>query len=166
MSRGMAAGEGVVSQAATDQYRSEHERIFGERKPARGRWVQDPVTGDLVDAASYVPPSEAKDAPVAVGRFYEGIALPDGTVCQTRRQYSEYMRRNGVTAASDFSPEYRQQTQRTAELRDAREAERTVSDAIGRAVDLSQKSYDAEVRASERRRAERARIWREHGEGK
>ena len=107
MARGMVAGEGIVSQAASEEYRSEHDRIFGDRQPGqRGRWVWDEQAGKLVRAENYQPPAQACDAPIMVDRFYEGTAASDGTDIGSRRKHRQYMRDRGLAPADDFSPGY------------------------------------------------------------
>lgn len=104
MARGTANGEPVVSQAATDDFREGYARTFGDRKPQRGRWVYDESQGKLVPAESYCPPERALDAPVMVDRFYEGVRATDGADIGSRKKHREYMRRNGLAPADDFSP--------------------------------------------------------------
>lgn len=102
--RGTVAGEAVVSQAATPEYRDNHSRIFGERKPQRGKWIWDEVQQKLVPADEYHPPRAAKYAPVMVDRFMEGSVATDGTDIGSRAKRREYMRREGATDASDYKP--------------------------------------------------------------
>jgi hypothetical protein len=146
MARGTAAGERVVSQAGTETFRSEYDRIFGDRAPKRGRWVQDPETGELVPAATYVPPSHALDALVLAGRFYESTALPDGTVVQTRAQYREYMRTKGLTNASDFSPGYFDVVKRDRDREETRSLAAAVHEQVQRVADMPQERYNREAR--------------------
>jgi hypothetical protein len=106
MARGTANNEPIVSQARTPEFDAGYERIFGDRKPERGRWVYDEAQRKLVRVEDYVPPSRALDAPFMVDRFYEGIATLEGEDIGSRRKHREYMRRNGLTSMSDYSPEY------------------------------------------------------------
>ncbi len=102
MARGTANNEPVVSQASTRAYRDNYP-LSG--KVQRGRWVWDSEQGRLVDAASYVPPSEAKNAAVMTGRFYEdaGPSPVDGSEINSRRKHRDHMRRHGLTMESDFT---------------------------------------------------------------
>lgn len=110
MARGMAAGEQIVSQAATNEFRAGHDRTFGmDRKPQRGRWVWDPERKCLVDAASYRAPEKAKDAPIIADRLHEGTTFEiDGKRHDigSRRKRRDFMRAVGVEDATDCSPRW------------------------------------------------------------
>ncbi len=41
--------------------------------------------------------------PLAGDRHYEGLRAPDGTDISTRTKHREYMKRNGLTTADDFT---------------------------------------------------------------
>jgi hypothetical protein len=107
MARGMAAGEQIVSQAATDEFRAGHERAFGERKPGqRGRWVWDEQAGRLVRAEDYRPPARALDAPIIADRIHEGTTLDDGERVRdlgSRRKRRAFMRETGLVETADCS---------------------------------------------------------------
>lgn len=155
MARGMVVGEPIVSQAQTREFDEGYERAFGkDRKPQRGRWVWDAAQGRLVPASEYrAPPPEAKDAALLVGRFYEGVPLPDGTVVQSRKQYNDHLRAKGLTNASDFSPGYFDGVKKEQ----AREMERSAVDAVREQFDrvshMDQRRYDREAAERMRRRA-------------
>lgn len=103
--RGTPGGETPVSQANTEEFRDGYDRTFGNRKPQRGRWV---VTPDgLVPIGEYQAPSaEARHAPIMVDRFMEGTAAQDGTDIGSRAKRREYMKRQRVADASDYSKGY------------------------------------------------------------
>ena len=71
------------------------------------------------------PSKQAKFAPIMMDRHYENLAATDGTDIGSRRKHQEYMKRNGVTVSSDFSPSFyeniRKEQQRTND-RERREA--------------------------------------------
>jgi hypothetical protein len=127
----MAAGEPVVSQASTDEYRAAHDRIFGDKPAERGRWVLDPETKTLVRAEDYVPPPAKTGTGIMCDRWMEGTAtLDDGTDIGSRRKRERYMRERGVTDASDFSPNW--YARLNAERR--REAKKGRREALERAM--------------------------------
>ena len=103
MARGMVVGEGIVSQAQSKAFDEGYARIYGERKPTRGRWVYDTRQGKCVPAAGYIPPSEARTAPVMVDRFMEGERAPDGTPIGNRRARRDWMNASGAADYSDFN---------------------------------------------------------------
>lgn len=123
MARGTAAGEPVVSQAATPEYLDNHARIFGDRPPVRGKWIWDEAQQKLVPADEYVPPQQAKNAAIMVDRFMEGSVAQDGTDISSRRKRREYMQREGVTDVSDYGPGWGERV-RGARERDLEESTR------------------------------------------
>lgn len=108
--RGTPGGETPVSKAATDEYRDEHDRIFGERKTgSRGTWVWDSVQGRLVRAEDYEPPDMAVNAPIIADRIHEGTVVDTGNGLRdigSRRRRREYMREAGVADRGDYGPEW------------------------------------------------------------
>ena len=103
MARGMVNGESIQSQAATEEYRENHERIFGDRPVQRGRWIWDEAQQKLVRIEDYVPPDEARNAPIMVDRFYEGTKTVDGVDIGSRRKHRQYMKDRGLAPMDDFS---------------------------------------------------------------
>jgi len=106
VARGTANNEPIVSQAQTEAFDEGYDRTFGkDRKPTRGRWVFDVAQQKLVPVDEYVAPSsDAKDALIMAGRFYEGTQAIDGADISTRRRHRDYMKANGLAPADDFSP--------------------------------------------------------------
>lgn len=115
MARGMANGEGIVSQANSKEFDEGYDRIFGKREPKRGRWVWDDRAQKLIPASEYVPPATALNAPVMVDRFYENTRLTDGTKINSRKDMREYFKATGYTHASDYTNEWK----KAAEKREA-----------------------------------------------
>jgi len=103
MARGMVNGEGIVSQASTDEFREGYERTFGDKKPTRGRWVWDEKAQQLVPAEDYVPEARALDAPIMVDRFYENTSTIEGVDIGSRKKHRQYMKDRGLAPADDFS---------------------------------------------------------------
>lgn len=122
MARGMVNNEAIQSQAATDEFRENHSRIFGDRpKNVRGRWIWDEGLGKLVRAEDYRPPDQARDAPIIADRIHEGTYFDDGSRVRdlgSRRKRREFMRETGVTERSDFGPNWseRQTAKREREV--------------------------------------------------
>lgn len=109
MARGMAAGEPIVSQARTREFEEGYERVFGDRKPVRGRWVWDSGAQKLVPAEDYQGPTLAVDAPILTGRFYENTQATDGTDIGSRRKHRNYMKANNLTIATDYTETWKKQ---------------------------------------------------------
>jgi len=131
MARGTVSGETPVSQAATEEYRENHDRVFGERQGGqRGRWIWDEQAGKLVRAEDYVPQRLAIDGPIMVDRFYENTCATDGTDIGSRAKHRAYMKERGLAPADDFSPGYYDRIKK--DQKRAQEAARR--DVVARAV--------------------------------
>jgi len=77
------------------------------------RWIQDPVTFELVPASQYRPPAtKTHEIQADIEPFVSPI---DKSVISSRAQLREHNRRHNVTHASDFSPEFIAQRQRQRE---------------------------------------------------
>lgn len=46
-------GDLIMSGKVTESFKSGYDRIFGDKKPTRGRFIQDPETGNLVSEIEY-----------------------------------------------------------------------------------------------------------------
>lgn len=101
MARGMVVGEQIQSQAATPEYRENHERIFGERKAVRGRWIWSDKEQRLVSAEEYVPEKRAIDGTIMCDRFMEGHVATDGTDIGSRQKRKAFMQANDLVDYDD-----------------------------------------------------------------
>jgi len=117
----MAAGEPVVSQASTEEFREGFARVFNRpRVSARGRWIWDESIGKLVRADDYRPPVRALDDPIIADRIHEGTTIHDGdrvVDIGSRRKRRAFMRRTGVEDATDASPAWLARQKRETEAR-------------------------------------------------
>ena len=132
MARGMVNGEAIVSQASTDEFRAGYERVFGDRKPQRGRFVYDPTRGKCVPADEYVPPARALDAPIIADRIHEGTVFDDGERVRdigNRRKRREFMREKGWEDATDASASWREAQVKAREREDNRKRRAAMEDA-------------------------------------
>lgn len=78
-------------------------------------------------------PELATNAPIMAGRFYENIAMTDGTDVGSRKKYREYLKRTGSTPASDFKDHWaKAEAQRNSYQTDGAE-HRERRETIGRA---------------------------------
>ena len=85
---------------------------------SRKRWVQDPVTLELVPAEEYVP----KNQLIPHGRVhgdlhYDGLRATDGTDISTRTKHREYMRRHGLATVDDYKKTWSEAEKRRTEYR-------------------------------------------------
>lgn len=127
----MSTGADAKTMPGTAEFREGYERVFGDRKPQRGRWVWDKAQGKLVPADEYVPPpEEARAAPIMVDRFMEGAQAQDGTDIGSRRKRREYLQREGLTDANDYSPGYAEKVRRKQD----EAVSKSVRETVGRVV--------------------------------
>lgn len=115
--RGTPAGKSPTTGdlPLTREYEDNHSRIFGDRKPTRGRWVytdggkplEEPeqVGGEWVDPGRQAPRRSEEEV-------YGKVQATDGTDISSRTKRREYMKRHGVTDASDYSPAWWDKTQK------------------------------------------------------
>lgn len=135
MARGTVVGESVVSQAATDEYREAHERIFGNKPVQRGRFIYDPRVGKCVPAEEYVPPEEARSAPIMCDRFMEGQTTADGIDIGSRAKRRAYMAAHGVADYDDYKGvRAKKAAEREAKRRGEFKPDKQLRETIGRAL--------------------------------
>lgn len=123
MARGSVVGEPINSQASTDEFRKGYERVFGDRKPVRGRFVYDPAQGKCVPAEEYRPEPLALNAPIIADRIHEGTAFDFGDGDRdigSRRKRREAMKAYGVEDATDATPAWREEQKKQREREDDR----------------------------------------------
>ena len=131
MSERSIKGQSTQRYEVTDAYRATHEAVFGERKPSRGRWVWDKDRQALVPEAEFTPPPENSHVEVMCDFNLDGTRAPDGTDIGSRRKRDEWMRRNGVTFASDYSKETLEKA-KAANTGRTPEARRELTETVGR----------------------------------
>ena len=124
----MSTGADNKSLPGTAEFRDGFDRVFGDRKPQRGRWVWDEAQQKLVPADEYQPPEAAKNAPLMIDRFMEGAQATDGTDIGSRRKRTEYMRRNGVADKSDYGPGYGERVRAARQREVAENTKRAVAE--------------------------------------
>lgn len=122
----MVVGERIVSQASSDAFRDGYVQALGDRKPQRGRWVYDPEQKRCVPLEEYVPPMEAKNAPIMSGRCHEGQVAPDGTDIGTARKRARWMKETGIADHADFKGARAQKQRDLAERQQMLETGRPV----------------------------------------
>jgi hypothetical protein len=129
LGRSVSTGADPKTMPGTAEFRDGFDRIFGERKPQRGRWVWDEAQQKLVPADEYVPPAAAKNAPIMLDRFMEGAApATDGTDISSRKKRNEYMRRNGAADKSDYGPGYSERVREARARETSEKTKRTVAE--------------------------------------
>jgi hypothetical protein len=93
------------------------------------RYIQDPVTLELVPASQYRAPSnKVHDIQGDIEPFISPI---DKSIISSRSDLREHNRRHNVTNASDYSPEFiaARQRQREAAFKPSRERKQALYDA-------------------------------------
>ncbi len=102
--RGMVAGQAIQTAAPSAEYDEGFERIFGkDRKPQRGRFVWSNEAQAMVEVGSDWTDAETR-AGLSEEEVYGKLQTADGVDISSRRKRRDYMRAQGVTDSSDFSP--------------------------------------------------------------
>jgi hypothetical protein len=69
----------------------------------RRRWIQDRITGELIEVTPDYQPELRTDSGALWGdRSYDGLRATDGTDISSRTKHREYMKANGLATADDF----------------------------------------------------------------
>lgn len=69
----------------------------------RRRYVQDPVTFELIEVTSdYTAPTRNDTGALWGDRHYDGLRATDGTDISSRKKHREYMQRNNLTTVDDY----------------------------------------------------------------
>jgi hypothetical protein len=70
----------------------------------RRRYIQDRITGELIEVTSDYQAPKRNDAGALWGdRHYEGLRATDGTDISSRTKHREYMKANNLAMADDFN---------------------------------------------------------------
>jgi hypothetical protein len=69
----------------------------------RRRWIQDRITGELIEVTPDYQPELRTDSGALWGdRSYDGLRATDGTDISSRTKHRDYMKANGLATADDF----------------------------------------------------------------
>jgi hypothetical protein len=86
------------------------------------RWIQNPITNELVPRDEYVRPKEAGHA---IWDDLDSFVSPiDGSVISDRKQLAEHNKKHNVVSANNFSPEF--QARKTAERHELEHGKKAV----------------------------------------
>lgn len=137
--KGSVAGKAIQTGTQTKEWDEGFERTFGERKPARGRFVytsggtplEEPVAVD----GDWTQP-DSGPARRSEEEVYGRITATDGADLSTRTRHREYMKANNLTIADDFKETWkRAEKERTTPGRNLPE----IREEVGRAFYESEK---------------------------
>jgi hypothetical protein len=79
----------------------------------RTRWIQHPLTLELVPAEEFVAPRMARDTGALWGDLhYRETTGPNGEDLSTRTKHREYLRQTGLTTVDDFSQTWKRDAQK------------------------------------------------------
>ena len=82
------------------------------------RWIQHPITFELVPRDEYVRPKEASHA---IFNDLEGFVSPiDGEVITDRKRLREHMRKHGVVHQAEFDGQWSEAAQKRAAFYEGR----------------------------------------------
>lgn len=126
--RGMVAGQPIQTQAQSKEFDEGYERVFGKGTRERGRFVYR--DGQAVRVGEDWTDAERRAQTATEELLYGGGKATDGTPINSRKRFKEYLRQNGLTHASDYSPGFREKTIASRE----RETEREIRQIVDRDV--------------------------------
>lgn len=129
--RGMVAGQPIQTGATSDEYREAHDRIFGkDRKPQRGRYVFVEELGKCVPVGEDWSDTPRRAQVPTEEIVYGNAKATDGTPINSRKKHREYLKRNGLAMANDFSEGYRERVKKSREEKDSKHLRETVERAF------------------------------------
>lgn len=116
----MSTGKDNKTMPLTPEYADGYERVFGKREPVRGRWIQHPVTGELIPESQYVRPriDEAVNHVVIDRHYWNTASHLDGRDISTRKRHREYMKEKGLTTMDDFTNTWAQAEKERQKVRE------------------------------------------------
>lgn len=86
MSRNDITGDEIKTRTITPQYLENHEKIFGEVRVQRGRWIQDPETGKLIKAEEYAHREAEKARFFLMDRWDAYESETSGKIIKNRKE--------------------------------------------------------------------------------
>jgi len=101
-----------------------YSRIFGDKKPVRGRFIQD-ETGKLVPEDEYVPPQ--RTGPDILPDITPYRSMATGEMITSRSRHREHLKRHGLIEVGNENPRTRPQVDERRE-REARK--RAIADVL------------------------------------
>lgn len=90
----------IRSKTNSPEFEEAFTRIFGDKLPERGSWIQDPETGKLISKDELA--NRDPDAPAVHGSIEAFKSPIDGTIIDDRRTLREHNRKHGVTNIQDY----------------------------------------------------------------
>lgn len=104
--KGMVAGKPIQTGTQTKEWDEGFSRTFGERKPARGRFVYtqggEPLESPIHVDAEWKQPDSGPTLKSEEEVYGSLTPATDGSRLDTRRRHREYMQANNLTMDSDF----------------------------------------------------------------
>ncbi len=131
--KGMVAGKPIKTGDASKEFDEGFDRTFGARVRTRGRftYTQDgQPLAEPVQVGEDFTGAERRAQNSTEELVYGNTKALDGTPINTRKRHREYLQRNGLAMASDYSPEYQEREAKSKELKDDKQRRETVERAI------------------------------------
>lgn len=105
MSRNEITGDEIKTKPATQQFRQNHEAIFGQKRIERGRWIQDPATGKLLSPSEYSKQEKQRLHDIFIDRFEAYESPITDEVIKNRRQRDYDLKASGSRPYEGFKTE-------------------------------------------------------------
>jgi hypothetical protein len=100
----------------------------------RRKFIYDKLTKEMVEVPVNYEPELRQDGSLWNDRHYENLRATDGTDISSRSKHREYMKRNGLTTADDFTNQWKNDAQKRAEYFTKGKGGAVTRDDIGRAI--------------------------------
>lgn len=97
---------------------------------SRHRYVWDNETKSLVEVGADWTDAPRRADTGTEELIYGNAVATDGTPINTRKRHREYLQRNGLAMASDYSPDYQAREARRREMSEDRSRRETVERAF------------------------------------
>lgn len=122
-----------TQQKVSKKFDDNYDKIFGDKRAAKGSYIQDPETGRLVPRGEYVR-KDTNKAPAVMGDLQDFVSPIDKTLISDRGQLRRHMAEHGVTNSADYSPQFIENKQKSKAAQQARESKADRIDTIKRAI--------------------------------
>lgn len=132
--RGMVAGQPITTGALSKEYDEGFDRIFGERKPARGRFIFDAEAGEMVQVGEDWTDTERRAQTPTEELTYGGVQATDGTDISSRKKHREWKKAKNLADADDFKGTWEKAAKERASYYEGRHDSRDIRETVGRAM--------------------------------
>jgi hypothetical protein len=100
----------------------------------RRKFIYDRKADKMVEVSLDYQPETRQDGSLWNDRHYENLKATDGTDISSRSKHREYMKRNGLTTADDFTNEWKKSAEKRADYFQGRGGGAVSREDVARAI--------------------------------